>query len=94
MSGHGNNRRFGQWAVFQLGTNLGFARRGIFHEVRFSQCNDAASGAEVGEDLQVLLGLRHPAVIGSHNEQREVDCAYAGDHVFDEILMARYIDNA
>ena len=42
----------------------------------------------------MLLGLRHPAVVGGHDEQREVDRADARDHIFHEVFVARYIHDA
>ena len=41
----------------------------------------------------MLFRLRHPTIVGSDNEEGEIDGAGAGDHVSDEILVARYIDN-
>ena len=49
--------------------------------------------AEVDEDLEVLLGLRHPPIVGGDDEQGEVDRADAGDHVLDEVLVARDVDD-
>ncbi len=46
------------------------------------------------QNLKMLLGLRHPTVVRRHDEQGEVDCSQPGDHVADEILMARNIDNS
>ncbi len=42
----------------------------------------------------MLLRLRHPAVVGRHDEEGEIDCAQAGDHVADEILVPGHIDQA
>ena len=41
----------------------------------------------------MLLGLRHPAVVRRHHQQREIHCAHAGHHVFHKILMPRHIHN-
>ena len=94
VGGHGDDGGLSQRTIFQLSTDLGFALRGLLHEIGFGERNDAAGGAKVGEDLQVLFGLRHPAVLGGHDEQCKIHRADAGDHVFDEILMARHIDDA
>ena len=42
----------------------------------------------------MLLGLRHPAIVGRDDQQREVDRADARDHVLHEILVARHVDDA
>ena len=41
-----------------------------------------------------LLRLRHPSVIASRDEQRHIDRADAGHHVFHEILVAGNVDDA
>ena len=78
----------------QLLADFGFAGGGVIHQIGFGQRDHTARSPEVTEDLQVLLGLGHPAVISGHHEQSEVHSAHAGDHVFHEILMPRHIDNA
>ena len=42
----------------------------------------------------MLLALRHHAVVGGDGEQHQVDAVRAGQHVADEALMARDIDDA
>ena len=42
----------------------------------------------------MLLGLRHHAVVGGDGEQHEVDAVRAGEHVADEALVARDVDDA
>src|SRR3954453_16860261 len=39
----------------------------------------------------MLLGLWHPSVVSSDHKKREIDGTDAGDHVADEILVARNI---
>ena len=63
-------------------------------EIDFRQRDHGAPNAEIGEDLQVLLGLRHPAVVRRDDEQRHVHRADARNHVLDEILVPRHIDDA
>src|ERR1700723_627572 len=43
----------------------------MLDEIDFRQRDHGAAHAEVGEDLQVLFGLRHPAVVGSDDQQRQ-----------------------
>ncbi|MNC85047.1 hypothetical protein D3C83_06210 [compost metagenome] len=42
--------------------------------------------------MQVFHRLRHDAVVGGHHEQREINATDAGEHVADEALVARDID--
>ena len=42
----------------------------------------------------MFLRLRHPAVVGGHDEQREIDRAQSGDHVANEIFVSGHIDHA
>ena len=55
---------------------------------------DAAPHAEQVQDVEVLLGLRHHAVVGGDGEQHEVDAVRAGEHVADEALVAGHVDDA
>ena len=61
-------------------------------KVRLRQRHDRMPHAQVCEDLRVLLGLRHPAVIRGDDEQREVHRPNARHHVAHEILVTRHID--
>ncbi len=63
-------------------------------KIAFRERDDHAPHAEILEDLQVLLGLRHPAVVRRHDQEGEVNRAHAGDHVLDEILVAGDVDDA
>ena len=40
----------------------------------------------------MLAGLRHDRFVGGDHEEDEVDSADAGQHVLDELLMPRYVD--
>ena len=42
----------------------------------------------------MLLALRHPAVIGGDNEERQIDRADASNHVAHEILVPGNVDNS
>src|SRR5262249_26729076 len=46
------------------------------------------------EDVQVLLGLRHDAVVRSDREQHEIHAVRAGEHVPDEALVPGHVDDA
>ena len=67
--------------------------RFVRREVGLGQRHHGAAHAEVGEDLQMLLRLRHPPIVGGDNQQGEVDGADAGDHVLHEVFVARHVDN-
>src|SRR5260370_8395302 len=46
------------------------------------------------KDVEMLLALRHHAVVGCDREQHEVHPMRTGEHVADEPLMARDVDHA
>src|ERR1700674_1514819 len=46
------------------------------------------------EDVEMLLGLRHHAVVGGDGEEYEVDAVRAGEHVADEALVPGDVDDA
>ena len=46
------------------------------------------------DDIQVLFGLRHDAVVGGDGKKDQVDAVGAGEHIFDEPLMPGNIDDA
>ena len=66
---------------------LGIGQVGLGHG------DDCVTDTEVRENLQMLLGLRHPAVIGGNDKQCQVNGADAGDHVLDEVLVAGHIND-
>src|SRR5256886_10621147 len=46
------------------------------------------------EDREVLLGLRHRALVGGDDQQGDVDPGRSGQHVLDERLVARDVHHA
>src|SRR5262245_13395974 len=58
------------------------------------QCDRAFADIEQAHDVQMLDGLRHHAVVRSDDEEHEVDAGRAGDHMVDEFLVTRDIDEA
>ncbi len=42
----------------------------------------------------MLARLRHHRVVGRHHEHGEIDASGPGEHVLDEALVARHIDDA
>ena len=63
-------------------------------EIGLGQRHHAAPNAEQIEDRQMLQRLRHDAVVGGDDQQREIDAARAGQHRVDEALVARHVDEA
>ena len=64
------------------------------HQVRLGQRDDAARDAQQAADVEVLAGLRLDGFVGRDHEQHQVDAAHAGQHVLDEALVARDVDEA
>lgn len=86
-------------AVFEGAAGEGVADEferelGVFGDIDFCEGDDGAGHAEVGEDVEVLFGLRHPAIVGGDYDEGEVEGSDSGDHVVDEVGMAGDIDDA
>ena len=64
------------------------------NQVGFGNSEDRHLHAEQVDDIQVLFGLGHDAVIGGDGEENQIDAVRAGEHVFDEALVARDVDDA
>ena len=77
---------------FDFVAHFSEARR--IDEVGLGDEKDAAPDAEQMEDVQMLLALRHHAVVGRDGEQHQVDAMRARQHVADEALMAGDVDDA
>ena len=70
----------------------GLQRLGV-DEVRLGDDDDRGRDAEEVEDVEVLLRLRLPALVGRHHEDGGVDGADACQHVADEPLVTRDVDD-
>ena len=77
---------------FDLLLDLGDARRR--NQIGFGNHEDRHLDAEQVDDVEVLLGLRHDAVVGGDGEEHEIDAVRAGEHVPDEALVAGDVDDA
>ena len=64
------------------------------HQIRFGDDENRHLDAEQMDDVQMLFGLRHDAVVGGDGEQHEIDAVGAGEHVLDEALVAGHVDDA
>src|SRR5690606_3680135 len=62
-------------------------------EVDLGDGDDAAADTEQVDDREVLAGLGHDALVGGDDEQDDVDAGRAREHVADEGLVARDIDD-
>ena len=71
---------------------LGERERLVVDEVALREGDHAPGDAEHVEDLQVLLGLRLPALVGRDHEQDEPHRPDAGEHVPDEAFVAGHVD--
>jgi len=67
---------------------------GVLHEIRLGDGDNAARDLEQAEDVQVLLGLGHDALVGSDDEQGGVNPTDAGEHVLDEPFVAGHVHDA
>ena len=79
----------------------GFARRlrrqfeeFLIDGVRFGEDDQPTVDAEQIEDGEMLARLRHRPFVRRHDEQRRVDPADARQHILDESLVPRHIDDA
>ena len=55
---------------------------------------DAAPDIEQIDDMKVLDGLRHDAVVGSDYQHYVIDAAHTGQHVAHEALVSGHVDEA
>ena len=60
-------------------------------EIAFAERDHHSSDAEVNQNLQVFLGLRHPSVVSRDHQESQIDRAYAGDHVPNKVFVAGYV---
>ena len=63
-------------------------------QVHLGDRHHAAARPEQVQNVEVLLGLRHHAVVGRHDQQDEIDAVRAGQHVADEALVPGHVDHA
>ena len=76
-----------------IGEDLGDEFK-IIHKVGFRESNDKICNPEISQDLQVLLGLGHPGVIGRDDKDAQVKGTHSGDHVVHEVGVTRDIDHS
>ncbi len=71
----------------------GLQARGI-HAIGLGDHHRTARHAEQRQHRQVLARLRHHAIVGGHQQQREVDAGGAGQHRVHQAFVAGHVDEA
>ena len=66
----------------------------VIHQVRFGQHHQPVPDAQQGENVQMLHGLGHDALVRPDDQQGQVDAPGPGQHVFDELFVARHVHDA
>ena len=69
------------------------ARR-LIDQVALGERDDAMAQPKQAQDLEMFTRLRHHRIICGHDEHSQVDTRGAGEHVLDETLVARHVDDA
>ncbi len=64
----------------------------VVDQVDLVQEHHQGGHADLTSQQNVLAGLRHRAVSGRHDQDRAVHLGGAGDHVLDEVGVARAVD--
>jgi hypothetical protein len=63
-------------------------------QIGFCESHHRSFDSEVSQNLQMLFSLRHPAVVGSNDQKREIDRADARNHVSNKIFVTGDIDDS
>ena len=63
-------------------------------QVALGQHDDAVFHVQQGENVQVLPGLGHKALIRGDDQQHHVDAGGAHEHVVDQPLVSGHVHNA
>src|SRR5205823_3246149 len=66
----------------------------VVDEIPLRQRDHAALDAEERQDREMLTRLWHDPLVRRDDQHHRVDAADPGEHVADEVLMARYVDDA
>jgi hypothetical protein len=66
----------------------------LIYGIDFRERDDPLLYTKDPQDIEVLAGLGHDPVIGGDDEQEGVDPCRPRDHVLDEALVARHVDQA
>ena len=71
--------------------DAGIERR-LVHQIALGERHDGPLRAQHVDDLEVLLGLRLPSLVGGDHEQHQSNRTHAGQHVPDEALVPGHVD--
>ena len=66
----------------------------VVHPIDLRQRHQSVAKSQEGEDVEMLAGLGHDAVVGGHHQDHAVHAARPGDHRLDETLVAGHVDDA
>ncbi len=94
--GNRTNRRVGQKCFRQQPAQIldhKIPPRGV-HQISFRQRHQPVAQTHQRENVQVLVRLRHDAVVRRDDENHHVNAVRAGNHVADEIHVARHVHDA
>ena len=64
------------------------------HGVGLGDDKQTILDAQQGQNVQMLDGLGHKAVVGCHHQHGQVDAAGACQHIFNEFLVAGHVHDA
>ena len=64
------------------------------NQIGFRDRDDPAGNCEQPANIEMLASLRLDGFVGRHHQQQQIDAAGAGEHVADEALVPRHIDEA
>ena len=85
--------RICEGTVEQTITNLPRGRIDLA-EIAFCEGHHSSFHSEVSQNLQMLFGLRHPAIVSGNDQKREIDRADTGNHVSNKIFVTGHIDDS
>ena len=66
----------------------------LIHHIGLGDDHHTVPDAQQGQNIQMLHGLGHEALVRRHHQHGKVDAAGTGQHILDEFLVARHVDNA
>ncbi len=91
---HGDNRRRREKRSGEklAHLELGDAESVPIDEIRLRERDNPRRDVEQAADVEVFPRLRHHRFVGRDDQQDQVDAAHACQHVLDEALVARHVD--
>ena len=77
---------------FDFFLNFAYAVRRC--EVCFGNDEQALRHPQQTHDIKMLFGLGHDPIVGGDRKKNQIDAMRAGQHISNETLMPRHVDNA